>query len=54
MTSLKVNKEKLLIDSFSLFPFLSVSMLLESWEESRLHCINKYNDDCSIIGQAKD
>jgi len=44
ITSLQVNKEKLLIGGFSLLQCFSVSMLFESLVEikieSRLYCIN--------------
>ena len=46
IASLQVNKEKLLFYSFTLFPWLCVSMLLENKIVSCLHCIDIYDDDC--------
>ena len=50
ITSLRVNKEKLLIDIFSLFLCLRVQCLTETKIEieSRLHCIDIIDDDCSM------
>ena len=53
ITIFQVNKEKLIIDSFSLFPCLCVTLLFESlhwWTskieiKSRLYCIDIYDDD---------
>ena len=51
VTSLQVNKEKLLIDNFFC---VCVSILIQSFVEikieieSRLHCIDIHDDDCGL------
>ena len=51
---LQVNKKKLLIGSFSLFPCLFVSMRFETLVEvkieieSRVRCINIYDNHCTL------
>ena len=50
LTSLKVNKENLFIDTFFLLSYLCESMLFKSLLEinieSGLHCIDIYDEDC--------
>ena len=59
---LQINKDKLLIDSFSLFPCLCASMMFESLEEIKhiesinLHCIYIYDcidiyDQCRVASR---
>ena len=50
--NLQINKEKMLIDNFSLFTcslFMCLLLEIKIEIESRLHSIDKHDDDCSTL-----